>query len=179
MYPNLFGTGGYCIPLSSQYVLEGAESPGDLTLIMEAITTDNTVIDIFSELQDYKIGCLGLSYMGNIKVHVLSPLMRLLNVLDKCSIKVSDPLYTDEEITSITGCDSFKFPDNLDEFEVILLLAGHDEYRDVDVSQLVQKTENCEFIFDNTGLWRDIKFKCPYYLSGQAGWMNAFENKSD
>jgi len=171
-FPNVTGTGGYCVPLAPKYVLEGAENPHELTLIKEAMETDDSMVNIFNELHNYKIGCLGLAYMGNIKVHVLSPLIRLLKILNVCSIKVNDPLYTDEEITEITGCEVFKFPSDLDKFEVVLLLAAHDEYRDVDFSQLVHKTENCEFIFDNTGLWKDIKFRCPYYLAGQEGWMN-------
>jgi len=173
MYPNPFGTGGYCVPLSSRYILDGAEAPSELVLLDDAVQRDNKIVEIFDSLNRLsRIGCLGLSYIGNIKVHVLSPLIRLLDVLDKSRVKVHDPLYTDEEIRAITSCESFTFPDNLGDFEAVLLLADHDEYRDVDVSQLVQNTENCKFIFDNTGLWRDIEFKCPYYLSGQAGWMD-------
>ena len=172
MYPNPFGTGGYCVPLSSRYVLDGAEDPEELTIIRDTIQRDNEIVEIFGSLSRFsRIAYLGLSYIGNIKVHVLSPLIRLLNVLDRSSIKVNDPLYTDKEIKAITKCETFVFPDDLGEFEVILLLAGHDEYRDVDVPQLVKNSEHCKFIFDNTGLWKDIEFKCPYYLSGQAGWM--------
>jgi len=177
LFPNLLGTGGYCIPLAPKYILEGAEEPRELTLIKEAVETDDAIVNIFRILGAYKVGCLGLSYMGNIKVHVLSPLVRLLGVLGAGSVKVNDPLYTDDEITAITGCESFKYPDNLDEFEVVLLLASHDEYKDT--SELVQKTKDCEFVFDNTGLWKDVKFRCPYYLSGQAGWMEALDGNPD
>jgi len=170
LYPNVFGCGGYCIPLAPKYILEGATEPKELGLIREAVKTDDEIVNIFSSLKGYSVGCLGLSYMGNIKVHVLSPLIRLLSVLE--SIKVSDPLYTDDEITRITGCETFRFPDNLGEFEVVLLLSAHDQYRDVDVSELIEKTKGCKLIFDNTGLWKDINFKCPYYLSGQPGWIN-------
>jgi len=149
-----------CIPLAPKYILEGAEEPRELTLIKEAVEIDDAIVNIFRILGAYKVGCLGLSYMGNIKVHILSPLVRLLRVLGAGSVKVNDPLYTDDEITAITGCESFKYPDNLDEFEVILLLAAHDEYRDT--SELIQKTKDCEFVFDNTGLWKDVKFRCPY-----------------
>ena len=180
MYPNPFGTGGYCVPLSSRYVLGGAEAPAELTIIRNTIRRDDNAVEIFDALNQLsRIGCLGLSYIGNIKVHVLSPLIRLLSILETPSVKVNDPLYSDEEIAAITKCESFKFPDDLNEFEAVLLLADHDEYRDVDVSQLVQNSEHCRFIFDNTGLWKDVEFKCPYYLSGQAGWMGFLEDKSD
>jgi len=178
LYPNVMGTGGYCIPLAPKYVLEGAKYPERLTLIKEAVRTDDEIVQLFSNM-DYSIGCLGLAYLGNIKVHVLSPLIRLLKVLNIEQIKVNDPLYSDEELINITGCKTFEFPQDLDKFEAILLLTSHDEYRNVESSQLVQNTEHCKFIFDNTGLWKDIEFKCPYYLSGQSGWMNFLESKPD
>lgn len=171
LYPNATGTGGYCIPLAPKYILEGAEHPERLTLISEAVRTDDEITQLFSNL-DLHIGCLGLAYLGNIKVHVLSPLIRLLQVLGEKQIGVNDPLYTDEELIAITGGGPFRFPEDLGRFEAVFLLADHDEYRDVDVSQLVENTEHCKFVFDNTGLWKDVPFKCPYYLSGQAGWMD-------
>ena len=44
-YWNLsgFGTGGYCIPLSSKYVLENVKNPKKLTLLRETIKTDNKI----------------------------------------------------------------------------------------------------------------------------------------
>jgi nucleotide sugar dehydrogenase len=39
-YRPSFGTGGYCIPLSSQYVLLGAQNPEQLTILKSAIETD-------------------------------------------------------------------------------------------------------------------------------------------
>lgn len=172
VYPNVFGTSGYCLPLAPRYILEGAEHPAALTLIKNAIKRDDSMVELFSFLEGNKIGCLGLAYMGNIKVHVLSSLIRLLKILNPHSIKVNDPLYSVEEIEYIVGCSTFEFPVDLDEFDVILLLAEHDKYKNVNKQDLLQKTKNCKFIFDNTGLWKDIKFKCPYYLSGQSGWMN-------
>ena len=41
-YPG-FGTGGYCIPLSSKYVLENVKNPKKLTLLRETIKTDNKI----------------------------------------------------------------------------------------------------------------------------------------
>lgn len=172
MYFNAFGTGGYCLPLAPRYVLEGASHPEALTLIKEAIKIDDSMVELFSFLKGNKTGCLGLAYMGNIKVHVLSPLIRLLRVLDRENIKVNDPLYSREEIERVVGCEVFDFPADLDEFDVVLLLCDHDAYKEVEEATLIEKTQNCRFVFDNTGLWKDIPFKCPYYLSGQKGWQN-------
>ena len=41
-YPG-FGTGGYCIPLSSQYVVKDLKDKKKLTLLRETIKTDNKI----------------------------------------------------------------------------------------------------------------------------------------
>ena len=59
-----FGTGGYCIPLSSQYVLKEIKDKSKLTLLRETIKTDNKInIMIAKSLIKKgfkKIGVLGL-----------------------------------------------------------------------------------------------------------------------
>jgi len=178
LYPNAFGTSGYCVPLAPKYVLEGAEKPEELTLIKEAMKTDDDIVKIFSGLVTHKVGCLGLSYMGNIKVHVLSSVIRLLKIFDAESIRINDPLYSEDEINEITGCKTFKFPKELDEFDVILLLSAHNEYKEIDESVLTHKTRNCKFVFDNTGLWKNVRFECPYYLTGSSGWLKFNDRNS-
>ena len=173
MYPNVFGTSGYCIPLAPKYVLSGAEKPDELVLVRDAIHRDDSITEIFRGLKGKKVGILGLAYMGNIKVHILSSAIRFLKIIGNDNIEIHDPLYTEDEIMKITGCRTFKFPDDLNKFEVILLLAGHDEYKNISEKELVERSAWCEFIFDNVGIWENVRFACPYYFSGRAGWMNA------
>ena len=93
------------------------------------------------------------------------------NQIYRSQIKVHDPLYTTKELKKITGCKTFKFPDDLDKFEVVILTAGHDYYSQCDKKKLIEKTKNCRYVLDNTGIWEGIKFKCPYILPGRAGWL--------
>ena len=52
-YHPSFGTGGYCIPLAPQYVLEGARNPEALTLLKTSLETDfsqpKKVVEEFQE----------------------------------------------------------------------------------------------------------------------------------
>ena len=126
LFPNVWGTGGYCVPISSKYVIEGAENPEELRLLRDTLKRDNSIAGIFQGLNRFdRIGCLGLSYIQDVKVHILSPLIRLLRYVDGAKIMVHDPLYSQEEIKVITGCSAFVFPDDLDQFDVVLLLCGH------------------------------------------------------
>src|SRR5208337_776620 len=66
VYHPSFGSGGYCIPLSSKYVLEGAEKPEYLTLLKETVSTDSRlpsiVADQIADKGFKNVGILGLSY---------------------------------------------------------------------------------------------------------------------
>lgn len=81
VYHPSFGSGGYCIPLSSKYVLEGAEKPEHLTLLKNTVSTDSNlpsiVADRIADRGFRNVGILGLSYKGDLKVHVLSPALRI------------------------------------------------------------------------------------------------------
>jgi nucleotide sugar dehydrogenase len=170
LYPNELGTGGYCIPLSTKYLLTGAKRPEYLTIAKSAITRDDNVAAELARILNItegKIGILGLTYLANIKVPILSGCLRLLpHITDKSRVYVNDPMYSDDEIQRITGCKPFTFPSDLSKFDVIILATGHDIYRHTSRKLLGIKTERCKFIFDNIGIWQGIPFKCPYYLAG-------------
>ena len=90
-YPG-FGTGGYCIPLSSQYVVKDLKDKKKLTLLRETIKTDNKINLLIAKSLIKrgfkKVGVLGLSYKGDLKVHILSPVIPFVKHLIKNKIKV-------------------------------------------------------------------------------------------
>lgn len=180
-YHPSFGTGGYCIPLSSQYVLEGAPKPEKLTLLKEAIDTDNAqpllVAEAIKKSGSKKVGVLGLSYKGDLKVHILSPTLRIANSLKKqgIEVKVHDPYYTEDEIEKITGTKSFSFPEGLKEFDTIIIVADHKYYSALPNDEILKNLENCNIVLDNTNIWETINFSrsnIRYYKAGDAEWLN-------
>ena len=183
-YPNILGTSGYCIPISSLYVVNASKDKANLSIPSSAIETDDwtsiEIANIIKRTNVKSIAILGISNLGNIKVHILSGATRLISHLkemnnrDVChniKIEAHDPLYDKQEIKQITGYKTLKFPDDLDKFEVVILTAGHDFYAQCDKKKLIEKTKNCRYVLDNTGIWENIKFKCPYVLPGRAGWL--------
>ena len=99
-----FGTGGYCIPLSSQYVLREIKSKNKLTLLRETIKTDQNINILIAKSiikKKFKsVAVLGLSYKGNLKVNILSPVIPFVKYLKKKKIKVNlfVPFYSNKEI---------------------------------------------------------------------------------
>lgn len=175
-----FGTGGYCIPLSSQYVLSGTKEVDKLSILKATVETDFLMPSMVAStvgMRNLKsVGILGLAYKGDLKVHTLSPTLRMVEELKYWGAvsKVQDPYYTSEEIKKICGVETFGFPGGLAEFDTILIVADHREYQSATQKQILSSLKNCKLILDNTGIWRDIDFKkvgIDYRLAGTANWL--------
>jgi nucleotide sugar dehydrogenase len=176
-----FGSGGYCIPLSSKYVLEGAEKPEYLTILKETVSTDNMmpeiVADRIADREFRSTGILGVSYKGDLKVHVLSPALRISKRLIErgVNVKMNDPYYTPEEIKRLTGAETFSFPDGLSEFECIVIVAGHRLYKAVPEAKLLGHLKNCKLVLDNLEeTWRTFDWPSTgieYHIAGDSNWL--------
>jgi UDP-N-acetyl-D-mannosaminuronic acid dehydrogenase len=179
-YQPSFGTGGYCIPLSSRYVLGGARHADRLSILSAAVQTDQNLPRLVGEAAAAKgaknVGILGLAYKGDLKVHTLSPTLRIVPYLKEkgVAVKVHDPYYSPEEIAQICGVDTFRFPQDLGEFDVILIVADHREYQAVPRGQVMANLKRCRLILDNTGIWRELDLAekgIEYHLAGTAHWL--------
>ena len=174
-----FGTGGYCIPLAPQYVLEGAKYPERLTLIKESLKTDfsqpETVVNSLIKRGVQKVAVLGIAYTGDLKVHVLSPGIPIAKLLKKngIDVKVNDPYYSDDEIKEITGCESFKFPEGLSDRDAVIIVSPHMQYKYTNTQEIFKNLSCVKLILDNMGIWNDLKFAegVEYHEAGNANWL--------
>ncbi len=173
------GTGGYCIPLSSKYVLQGAEKPEELSLLRETIKTDDQmpehVAQIFVDSGCRNIGVLGISYKGDIKVPRVSRSAQIATLLAGRGIDVAinDPYFSAAEIEANWGLESFSFPAELDRFDGLLVAADHREYSTVHWDSLFAQVEGCCLIIDNCGIWGDVDFErhgIRYLQPGNKAW---------
>lgn len=178
-YHPSFGTGGYCIPLAPQYVLEGAKHPEELTILQASLKTDfaqpERVVASLLARKVKNVAVLGIAYAPDLKVHVLSPALGIVKKLKDAgvNVKVNDPYYTKEEIKQILGVPTFEFPNDLKEFDAVLLVAGHMQYRSVGKKLIVDNLTNCKLLMDNMGVWADLPFpsQLEYHQAGDACWL--------
>ena len=186
-YPS-FGVGGYCIPLSSRYVIQGAEHPEELKLLQQTVRTcEQQPILLAQSLFERgarKVGILGLSYTQNVKVWAQSPTLEISRHLRESGleVKVHDPHYSAAEIQDITGQETFQYPEGLEQFDTILVVAGHREYRLTDHAQLINLLTDCRLVLDNPGLWNDVDFQSAgieYHVAGGASWLNGVRRPTD
>ena len=174
------GTGGYCIPLSSKYVLSGAEEPGKLTLLQETIRTDDNmpkaVAELFAARGCHSVGILGISYKGDIKVPRVSRSAQIGQLLKEMGVDVAvhDPYFTGDEIRDQWNLNSFDFPADLSQFDGLLVATDHREYTTLHWDELFDCLANCQIIVDNLGTWGDVDFKrqgINYTQPGNAAWL--------
>jgi len=178
-YHPSFGTGGYCIPLAPQYVLEGAKYPEKLTLLKESLKTDfsqpKLVAENIIKRGAKKVGILGITYTGDLKVVVLSPAIPIAKILKEkgIDVKVNDPYHNEEEIKNLTGCESINFPEGLSDRDTILIISPHMKYKHTSTQKILENLNNTKLIIDNMGIWNDIKFseKIEYHEAGDANWL--------
>ncbi len=178
-----FGTGGYCIPLSSKYLLSGAKRSDALTILKATVETDEQMPRLVAEHLAKKgskhVGILGLAYKSDLKVHTLSPTLKIVpHLRDKgVKVKVHDPYYSEQEIMRIVGAETFKFPDGLREFDAVVIVAAHRAYKIVSESMILKNLGNCKLIVDNVEeAWGRVDFSSlgiDYHIAGDKGWLSS------
>ena len=121
-----------------------------------------------------KIGILGVSYKGNLKVSILSPIIPFVKELKKhpIEVKIFDPYFNETEIKELLEIETFNYPENLNEFDAIVVSVDHDEFKDT--KNLTENLNECKYILDNLGIWKSLDFSnlgIEYHISGDSNWI--------
>ena len=119
-----------------------------------------------------KIGILGLSYKGNLKVSVLSKVIPLVKSLLKKNLKVKlyDPHFSKKEIYDAVKVKTFNFPKDLPKFDCLIISVDHNEFK-LPKNILERHLKNCKLIIDHDGAWKKYNLKNNYHLTGDHGWI--------
>jgi len=178
-YPSI-GTGGYCIPLSSQYVLAGTDNPDELSILHDTIETDRDqprlTADALAAHGAESVAVLGFAYKGDVKVDILSPTKPIVDRLQEhgVSVAVNDPYYDDEYIEAETGAESITFPAGLRGRDAVLIVADHQKYKSIPHDRILDAAETTTLVVDNQRTWEDLPLEdhgIEYYYTGAKGWL--------
>ena len=170
------GAGGYCIPLSSRYILSQVKSVNKLSLLRETIKTDDGmsrfIANSIASKGLRKIGVLGLSYKGDLKVSVLSKVIPLVKSLlkKKLTVKLFDPYFSKREIYDAVKVKTFNFPKDLSTFDCLIVTVDHKQFK-IKKKILEKYLKKCKLIIDHDGAWKKYNLKNNYHLSGDHGWL--------
>lgn len=179
-YPGL-GTGGYCIPVSSEYVLEGANFSNELTILSTTVDTDaeiNPRIALSLVRDGVKKVCIfGLSYKPDLKICILSPTIPLVKTLEENGLyaAVYDPLFNPQEIRDI-GLIPVPSLIDLYEFDTIIVAVKHKIFQ-YQTQEFIEQLANCTRILDNNGTWQKWKLEfekrgISYHIIGSPNWLH-------
>ena len=170
------GAGGYCIPLSSRYILSQVKNTNKLSLLRETIKTDDNMGKLIANSIAKKglkrIGVLGLSYKGDLKVSVLSKVIPLVKFLIKKKLKVRlfDPYFSKREIYDAAKVKTFNFPKDLPKFDCIIVSVDHKQFK-IPKKILEKYLKKCKLIIDHDGAWKKYNLKNNYHLTGDREWI--------
>lgn len=161
-YPS-FGTGGYCIPVSSRYVIEGAERPEALTILAAAVESDRREPDRVAE---WLLGrwdgarppvlLLGLAYKGDIKVHALSPAIRIGRRLLEAGVplRAHDPYYTAAEVRGLLpGAVPVEGIEGGRGASAVVVSTDHKAFARLPARDLLASLAPGTLVLDNYGVW--------------------------
>ena len=181
-YASSFGIGGYCVPLSAQYLMNSSLRKRSISIVQCATDfnlkyIENVLKTVHIE-QYSSIGILGLAYKGDIRVYEGSPTLTLVNILDSkynAEIYINDPYYSNDEIKRITKHSSFYFPNDLRKFECLLLVTAHRYYTSICKEVLIDSIRAGTTVIDGTGAWQEYiedDQHINYKRIGMAEWYN-------
>lgn len=135
------GVGGHCISVDPWFLVEKA--PEEARLIRTARQTNDAMPryvvqvlkDLLAAVAEPKVALLGLAYKGNVDDLRESPSLRVAELLEQEGIRFAahDPLVKNApmELQPIETC--------LDGADCLLLLTGHDVYREVAPEDAVRR----------------------------------------
>jgi nucleotide sugar dehydrogenase len=170
--------GGHCVPVAPRYVMTGAKKPEYLSIVDAALNSENKIITRTTELLKLfnlrKVALLGLGYRANLKISVFSPCVELAKHLiqEGFTVKISDPLFSNEEIERECGIAGSSLEDCLDGATALVIISAHDEF--IRQKQSITSSSTIEFVIDNSGAgmsW-DWDRKVSYFHIGDGKLLN-------
>jgi nucleotide sugar dehydrogenase len=183
-YHPSFGTGGYCIPLSSRYLLRGAQHPDALHLLSATVERDDQmrllVADAVADAGPVVI--LGVAYKGGIKVDILSPAKAIVARLTELGVPVvvHDPMYSSAELDRIlgSGLTTDDLPAAIRAAGTVLIIPDHPEFLGDEYIKLLNEPRTSVLtVLDNHGVLANVSWSAHvrYKRAGSPRWLEAQE----
>ena len=140
-YPGA-GVGGYCIPVSPQY-LAIRSYPDELRMVKLAREINDNmpnyivdlVVNILTQqgkpIQGAKITVLGLAYKENISDLRWSPSIQIIELFRTLGAKLSlhDPYASNVEVNKMYGLPNLRLEEALKGSDCMVIVTGHEEFK--------------------------------------------------
>ncbi|MHB1483643.1 MAG: UDP binding domain-containing protein [Saccharofermentanales bacterium] len=178
-FPSI-GVGGYCIPISSKYILEGNKSENHLSLLQNVVDFEKEFINILCDFLRSegikKIGILGASYRNNIIILNGSPLIQIIKKLHEMGIEVylSDPSFKSSELNAFFDVKIYNVQKiETYMFDGIIINNWHKNFNVIINDEILEHLFKCKLVLDNTGeleYYANSNLLKNYHLIGRSSW---------
>lgn len=155
------GVGGHCIAVDPWFIVGAAPSAAKLIRMAREVNDAKPhqvvaqVVERAQRLVDPIVACLGLTFKANVDDIRESPAMQIVaelaSVLPNARILAVEP-HLDELPQALAGQSNIEIADSsvaIEKADIVLLLVGHAEFRDIRRTTLHGK-----ILFDTLGFWR-------------------------
>ena len=158
--------GGHCIPIYPRMYLWNDPSATVVSAARDANKAMpehvvKTLAKLHGNLKDARVVVLGASYRGGVKESAFSGVFPTVAALTAAGAKVSDPMYTDAELTGY-GFAPYHLGEAVD---AAILQADHAEYKELTAASL----PGIKTFLDGRGTTKDQNFAgVRYHVVGRA-----------
>ncbi|MGB9979841.1 nucleotide sugar dehydrogenase [Methanobacterium sp.] len=150
------GVGGHCLSIDPYFIVEIAEQEGiESTLIKNARAINDgmpghvaeivvaTLNDAGKQIQNSKVGILGVAYKGNVADARETPAKPLIELLAKKGFDVCahDP-HTSSDLIKLFGAEPVSMEEVL-KCDCVVLITDHDEYKSIMPNMIENKIFIC------------------------------------
>lgn len=157
-YPSL-GVGGYCVPLSAEYLLQDSAMLANGSSLIRAARLANQrhfaeISGMLSSFVGTRVAILGLSYAPDVFMVNGSTSLAIAEHLRRQGhqVFVHDPLLDPAEIDASSGFFPFEYPSGLGSMDAVIVATPHTQY--LDLPQRLAECSNPPLIIDNFGTFK-------------------------
>lgn len=167
--PSL-GSNGFALPVSSRILIDSISNPNSLSILKESILVDMSMITVIKNdllINNLKsVLVLGISSENDIKQHIFSTYLRLVDYLVDSNIEVSvyDPYFKVDELKSLCKANVVESIDNKLDIDGIIVGSKHSWMKFLDIVTFIENFGSCKYFLDNGSFFK-LKDRINNYKS--------------
>lgn len=157
------GTGGYCVPVATSFLITAAQVEGVVSIGEDALRFGDDqrefVANLLARDPGARIGILGLTYRGDVPSVAHSPFLDIARQLRKQGreILVHDPYLARDKLLDLADAGPLDYPEGLRDCTSLLVGPAHAMYRDLSPADVRSYFRPGSFVLDNEGVWAELE----------------------
>jgi len=140
------GVGGHCIAVDPWFIVHAAPQYAKLIRMAREVNDSKPdfviqkIKEAASKLTDPKIACLGITYKANTDDLRESPVLKIIENLHEYTVNVVEPNISELPINfKDTNVKLMSLAEALMQSDIVILMVGHNEFKNIDKNQLKNK----------------------------------------